>query len=263
MLTIDCVGCSRTVSLHDCEEISGFAVCPSCRAVFTVAGVSVHDGLPLFRRPESLSVPSSFRVSPSGAELAEGAGYRDGPRKHDLVMSWPVEDFRLNRGVLWFLVVALWTLALLGALGARDGLKDPEPGLVITFAAFGGIPALVYTYQLIVALSNRTHLVIADGVVRIHHAPLPWSSGTVVQVAEIERLFCTLERRGRHRETEFFSINTRLRSGAVKPVISNLRHPVVAMAILKRVEEALDLPPGSAVSVARWWRHERGSSRAS
>ncbi len=235
MPTIVCPGCAWDVALRGLEDVSGFAVCRRCGTLFEAA-VSLYDGHP--RTKCLIPAPASFVVSPTDS-LA--AGYREGADRRAFAVSWPLDDVRLNKAMLWLFGAFFWVLAGLSALGARD-TKHAEVGLVIIFAALA-IPGLGTLYLLLVAHANRTRLSVKDGFLCSRHGPIPWSGGAEVRIADIHRLLCSQSKRGRHGEYVSFALNARLRSGEVRALVSHLDRPATALYLQQRLEEALELPP--------------------
>ena len=181
-----------------------------------------------------LPIPSSFAVTLANDGTSAQLGYRDGA-KVALEMSWRVDDVRLRDGSLVGHILLFGTCAVGGAVVLRSFPRTPEMALIFVFAALSAALALVCAYLLLLALTNRTHLTIRDGVLRVRHAPLPWSGETAVRVGEIDRLFCARNRA----ELDSFMLNARLRSGEVRPLVSRLDRPFTAVYLQQRVEDAL------------------------
>jgi len=169
------------------EEESGFALCP-CHGLFQLVGISIHDGRP--RQHTPLRLPPSFSVSSAATEashpgnggtIAAGersAAYREAAPKRELSVTWPIDDGRLLKPVLWILPVFLWLMVALASSQALGGggpsspyEKGSDPRIGTFIVLFLGPPALACAYLLLVALTNRSSLTIREGMLHVHHGP--------------------------------------------------------------------------------------------
>ncbi|WP_437672885.1 hypothetical protein [Sorangium sp. So ce131] len=251
MLTIVCVNCRRASSAKELDEESGFAVCRRCGAVFEVPTAHLRearDDLPGLRARGRISAPPSYSVSLTKATPKD---YREHV-KRELTMSWPADDIRLSRGLLLFLATASWSAVGIGLFAFFNPSGHNETFILIgTF--FLAVLAIAFSYLLFLAFLCRAHLTIKDDTLFLHHTPpLPWSRDVSLRVDEIDQIFCSRWKSSRHGETSYFTLNARLRSGEVRPLLPRLKRAVTAMFLQQRVEDGLELSPDASASTARF-----------
>ena len=269
----ECPKCSRAVPVAQLKEESGFAVCP-CGGLFQLVGMSIYDGHRREHRP--LPTPPSFSVTGAGSGLpaheAEGKGpaaYREAGPKRELSLSFPIDDGRLHRPMLWIFSVFLWVmiagaapLALGGETPASRRVKGNEPLVGKLVVGLLGPPALAVTYFLVVALKNRTTLTLREGQLRVHHGPLPLLADTSLSVGNIDRLYGVRELSGARTQRVFYSLQARLRSGEVRPILHHLARPLTAMYVQQCIEDCLELPARTGTaSIAMLTDMERSLQR--
>ncbi|WP_234022905.1 PH domain-containing protein [Sorangium cellulosum] len=189
-----------------------------------------RDALPGLESYGHISTPPSYSVN--FADVEPG-GYRG--HKRELIMSWPLEDAGPGRAG-WLLCSAM---SWFGVYVMATVPSRAETGILVVLMAISGIPALTFTYLLLVSLLNRTHLTITRDLLQVRHGPLPWPGNRVIPTAEIQDIHCSRSVSGRHKGFVSYALNARLRSGGTHPVVVRLKYPRTAMLIKQCVQDTL------------------------
>ncbi|WP_437731958.1 hypothetical protein [Sorangium sp. So ce1335] len=247
MPTIACIRCPSITTAKELDEEFGFAVCRRCGAVFEVPAArtrEVREENPWLRPPRQLPAPPSYTVSTTDANPRD---YR-AQVKRELAMSWPVDDINLRRWPSVLFASIMWPLTGYTAHAAFQH-RGPEWELILGATALCATLSLFIAYIMLLAFMTRIRLTIKSGALQIRHSPrIPWNNDIALQTDDIAQLFCLRDVTGRHRELVCFSLNARLRSGKVVPLVPRMHGVKAAMFLQQRLREALELPSEASVS---------------
>jgi hypothetical protein len=230
--------------------VSTFDVhCPSCRARVPAAGVNVarmvakcDDCDVLFEIPPRgargarsgrlpAPVPRGIQVDREASVLPDGYRSGAGPRGRLVITRrW----FRAQHvaslafAIVWDGILVSWYVV---------GIASGAPLVMLAFPLLHVAVGVWVTYSALAGLCNKTLIRVDDGVLSVHHGPLPWRGNQRLAIATLHQLY-TVQNPGKVPTYSLLAITA---DTTAVPVVSKLPDVQQALFIERELERFLDI----------------------
>jgi hypothetical protein len=216
-----CKNCGAPIEGKDVAPDLAMAKCSHCGAVFGVKGLSQQE---TYGERPAVPMPAGVEVADFGDALQ--ITYRWFSLKVVFVLIicvfWNVFMF------MWHgmsITTGVWSMSLFGLLHTAVGI-----GLA---------------YYTLAGLLNRTTVRVEQGLLEIHHHPLPWFGNKRLQATDIEQIYCR-ERihHGRHGVSRTYEVHAMMRDAVKEKLLSRLNEPEQVLYIEQELERFLGIRDG-------------------
>jgi phage FluMu protein Com len=236
---IQCKRCGKAIAAADVNLEHMVAKCTACNAVFPFtdqlgAPKPVHA---LVKAPVAL--PEGWSLQEGSDVAFGGVGYRKtadvGARRLTIRWRWfkARHLFTLFFSLIWCSFLVFW-YAGAGAAGA--------PWIFFVFPLLHVAVGVGLFYSSIAGLLNSTTLHVADGVLSIAHAPLPWRGARELPVDDIKQLYCVeKEHSSKNGTRHSYQVKLQRKSGDELVLLKGLDDRAQALFVELKVEQALGI----------------------
>lgn len=174
---IRCPYCRREVAVGDLNMEQLVGRCLGCSKLFDLRETEA------FAQRERSGGPGQNPTRPRAAQ-PKAVRLVESMRGHELRIRWfgPQHLFLAFFCVFWDGFLVLWYSALLTSKGGVEIVAALFPLLHVAAGVF-------LTYTCLAGFLNTTTIELADGRLRMTHAPLPWKGNLDMDASDIKQLF--------------------------------------------------------------------------
>jgi hypothetical protein len=210
-----CRTCKGLIEPIDLNVERGYATCPACGAMQSLAAPDVA--------PASVTLPRGWVGLPPGYELEE---LQRSARVRWRWRSWKTAKEASSLLTLPFLYQMFFV---------------PIPGASM-FLPFIGVLWVIVLYRVLCQLVNHSVLEVSRDELRVRHGPLPYARARTLPTRDIEQLFCAEQmdlRRGR-RPLGYFDVRVAMKDGqGVVDLVTRLPEANQALYLEQLIERVL------------------------
>jgi len=166
---IKCANCGSSLEDTNMDFTHKIAKCAHCDSVFSLVEDQPSADATRSHQDDEVPMPEKFQLEHSGEGMS-------------LSWSWfsPVAFFLLFFSTGWF--------GVLFSMVSIASQIDAVPMLIpLAFFALVGV-GLVYSS--FAWMLNHTTIKVDPGWLAIHHGPIPWSAGKMIQSSNIRQIYC-------------------------------------------------------------------------
>jgi predicted Zn finger-like uncharacterized protein len=225
---LDCPHCEADIDADDVNLDRMVAKCRACNAVFSIESL-VPGGRPT--KPRAVDLPARMTVEPTGLGLR---------------IRWPWFSWKAIPLVIF---AVIWNGFLLFWMGiALAGRAYP----MMLFGSLHAAVGLGLLYWTLATFLNRTTVDVADGEVRVRHAPVP-IPGRRLAASAIRQLFIKEHiSRGRNTTTVTYQLHAVTGDDKKVELVGNLESPEQARFLEQEIERHLRLTDAPVREEYRW-----------